>query len=62
LIIHNDQELKITRERIEYFNRVLAQLQVTATPEEFSALASGYRAETARMQEEVIEYLIYQTE
>jgi hypothetical protein len=53
-MIHNDQELAVTQERIAYFQRVLAQLRVTASPEEFSAVASGYRAKIVRMQDEVL--------
>ena len=49
-MIHNDQELAVTQQRIAYFQRVLAQLRVTASPEEFPAVASGYRAEIVRMQ------------
>jgi hypothetical protein len=56
-MIHNDQELKATQERISYFYGLLAQLRVTASPEEFPAVASGYRAEVARMQQEVLDYL-----
>ena len=56
-MIHNDQELATTQERIAYFTDLLAQLRVTATPEEFPAVASGYRAEVARMQQEVLDYL-----
>jgi hypothetical protein len=56
-MIHNDQELQATQERIAYFQRVLAQLRVTATPEEFPLVASGYRAEIVRMQDEVLAYL-----
>ena len=56
-MIHNDQELATTQERIAYFTSLLAQLRVTARPEEFPAVASGYRAEVARMQQEVLEYL-----
>ena len=56
-MIHNDQELTATEERIAYFYRLLSQLRVTASPEEFPAVASGYRAEIARMQDEVLEYL-----
>jgi hypothetical protein len=57
-MIHNDQEVEATQERIAYFQRVLAQLRITATPEEFPAVASGYRAEIVRMQEEVLAYLV----
>ncbi|HEX8072754.1 MAG TPA: hypothetical protein VF546_22595 [Pyrinomonadaceae bacterium] len=56
-MIRNEQELKTTQGRIAYFTDLLAQLRVTASPEEFPAVASGYRAEVARMQQEVVEYL-----
>jgi predicted phosphoribosyltransferase len=56
-MIHNDQELAVTQERIARFYNLLAQLRVAATPEEFPAVAGGYRAEIARMQDEVLEYL-----
>jgi hypothetical protein len=49
-MIHNDQEMEVTHERIAYFQRLLAQLRVTARPEEFSAVTNGYRAEIQRMQ------------
>ncbi len=56
-MIHNDQELAAMQERMVYFQRLLAQLRVTATPEEFPAVASGYRAELEQMQDEVLNYL-----
>jgi hypothetical protein len=56
-LIQNDQELEGMQERIIYFQRLLAQLRVTATPEEFPLVAGGYRAEIERMQAEVLEYL-----
>lgn len=56
-MIRTDQELEATKERIAYFYRLLAQLRVTARPEEFPAVAGGYRAEISRMQDEVLEYL-----
>ena len=56
-MIHNDQELQATQERIAYFQRLLSQLRVTSTPEEFPLVAGGYRAELIRMQEEVLAYL-----
>jgi hypothetical protein len=52
-LIQNDQELKGTKERIAYFRSLLAQLRVTATPEEFPLVASGYRAEIERMEIEL---------
>ena len=56
-MIQNDEELQVTQERIAYFQRLLAQLRVTATAEEFPLVASGYRAEIVRMQDEVLAYL-----
>ncbi len=60
-MIHNDQEMEATQERIAYFQRLLAQLRVSATREEFPAVASGYRTEIARMQDEVLDYLTRHT-
>jgi hypothetical protein len=57
-MIQNDQEMMVTQERIIKFQRMLAQLRVTATAEEFSSVASGYRAELIKMQDEILEYLM----
>ncbi len=56
-MIANDEELKVTRERIAYFEDLLAQMRVGASPELFPAMASGYRAEIEKMQQEVLDYL-----
>jgi hypothetical protein len=56
-MIHNDKGLAATQERIAYFQRLLAQLRVSATPQEFPLVAAGYRAEVERMQTEVLDYL-----
>ena len=56
-MIHNDQELQATQERISYFQRLLAQLRVSAPPAEFPLVAGGYRSEVIRMQGEVLAYL-----
>ena len=57
-MIHNDQELKITRERIARFEDQLAHLrQVETNPANYHASASGFLAEIDRMQSEVREYL-----
>lgn len=56
-MITNDIELEATQERIDYLLHLLAQLRTTATPQEFPYVASGYRAEVERMQEEVLAYL-----
>jgi len=56
-MIANDHELTTTQERIAYFLRLLAQMRVKATPEEFPLMASGYRAEVEQMQREVLDYL-----
>jgi len=56
-MIHNDQELQTTQSRILEFQRILAQLRVTARPEEFPAVTSGYLHELERMQDDVLQYL-----
>lgn len=57
-MISNDQELQVTKQRIEQFQRWLAQLRETARREEFEAATGGYRLEIERMQAEVLEYLL----
>ena len=56
-MIKNDQEMEVTHERIAYFQRLLAQLRITAKPGEFEAVSSGYHAEIQRMQKEILDYL-----
>ncbi|MCE2399551.1 hypothetical protein J4G08_01550 [Candidatus Poribacteria bacterium] len=56
-MIHNDKELKASQQRIAYFQNLLLQLRVKATPEEFSLISTGYRTEILKMQDEVLEYL-----
>jgi hypothetical protein len=56
-MIHNDQELQTTQSRILEFQRILAQLRVTARPEEFPAVTSAYLHELERMQDDVLRYL-----
>jgi len=56
-MIANDTEMAAMQERIAYFQGLLAQFRITATPEEFAAMANGYRAEIERMQRELLEYL-----
>ena len=56
-MIHSDQELQARQDRIDYFQRLLTQLRVTARSDEFPAVASGYRSEIERMQTEVLDYL-----
>ena len=56
-MIHDDKALKTSQQRIAYFQDLLLQLRVKATPEEFFLVSSGYRAEIEKMQAEVLEYL-----
>lgn len=56
-MIRNEQELKVTQERIGYFQQLLIQLRQTARPDEFQAVSGSYRLEIERMQAEVLEYL-----
>jgi hypothetical protein len=57
-VISNDQELKVTQDRIGQLQRWLARMRQSARPGEFEAMTSGYRLEIERMQAEVIEYLL----
>ncbi len=56
-MIQNDQELKVTRERISYLLDLLTRLRVGSRPEELVLVSGGYRAEVERMQREVLDYL-----
>lgn len=56
-MITNDKELQVTQERIEHFQRWLANIRQTARPDEFEAVTSGYRLEIERMHAEVMDYL-----
>ena len=56
-MIKNDQELKVTLERISAFQLQVAHLRNTETnPVNFHASVSGFLAEIDRMQLEVREY------
>jgi len=57
IMIANDDEFKGTRQRIADFEDLLAQMRVTARPDLFPSMASGYRAEIEKMQREILEYL-----
>lgn len=57
-MIANDEELRVTQQRIAHLQDWLAQIRRNARPEEFQALASGYRLEIERMQAEILEYLL----
>ena len=56
-MIQNDQESKVTRERITSSLDLLARLRTSARPAELPLVAGGYRAEVERMQREVLDYL-----
>src|SRR3989442_15837894 len=57
-MIHNDQELAVTRERVAKFERLLEDLRKSARPEEWPELSSGYRLEIERMQRDILDYLV----
>jgi hypothetical protein len=60
-MIHDENELHVTQDRVAYFLRLLAELRVTSRPEEFHLVASGYRAEVEQMQRDVLDYLTRDT-
>ena len=57
-MIASDEELAVTQQRVAQFQNWLTQIRQRARPEEFEAMASGYRLEVERMQAEVMEYLL----
>jgi hypothetical protein len=57
-MISNDEELQVTMERIETFQKQVARLrQVETNPTNYSLSAEGYLAEIDRMNLEVRDYL-----
>lgn len=60
--IADERELEGTRESIAYFERLLGQLRVTATPEQFGMIASGYCTELERMQAELAQTNLWRDE
>jgi hypothetical protein len=60
-MIQNDNELKVTRDRISYFLDLLTRLRASSRPEELKLVSSGYRIEVERMQQEALDYLTQPT-
>ena len=58
-MIQNEEELRVTKARIEQFQKWLLDMRQQVDPEEFLLMSSGYRLEIERMQAEVLEYLLY---
>lgn len=57
-MIHNDQELEVTKERIRYFQQQVERLRQAETkPQNYQLSAGGFLAEIDRMNLEVREYL-----
>ena len=56
-MIHNDQELQCTQERIVFFCRLVAHMRQIESPANFRYMASGYLAEIEKMHAEVMTYL-----
>ena len=59
-MIRNDEELRVTRERVAKLEHLLEELGKTAHPENWPAMSSGYRLEIERMQGEILDYLVRQ--
>jgi D-serine dehydratase len=56
-MIHHDTELQVTQERIQRFERFLAEARKTSSPAIYHALAEEYLMEIEKMQAEIREYL-----
>ena len=63
-MIQNDQELKATLNRIEYFQKIVENLKAFETnPRNYELSAGGFLSEIDRMNLEVAEYLsVHSTE
>lgn len=59
-MIHSDEELKCTQDRIIYFEGLVAQFRTSIHPDNFAAMAGGYLSEIQKMHAEVIAYLSQQ--
>jgi hypothetical protein len=58
LMIRNDAELKVMRERVAALEQLMLTLRPTARQEEWAALSAGYQLEIERMQGEILDYLV----
>jgi hypothetical protein len=56
-MIMNDQELAVTRQRIQQFQDLLIRLRQSETAQNNAAMASAYLLEIDKMNEEVRGYL-----
>ena len=56
-MIMSDQELAVTRQRIQQFQDLLIRLRQCETAENYAAMASAYLLEIDKMNEEVRCYL-----
>jgi hypothetical protein len=56
-MIMNDQELAVTRQRIQQFQDLLIRLRQCETAQNYAAMASAYLLEIDKMNEEVRGYL-----
>jgi hypothetical protein len=57
-MIHNDQELQVTLDRIAHLQTQVSHLRrVESNPANYRASAAGFIAEIDRMQLEIREYL-----
>ena len=56
-MIMNDQELAVTRQRIQQFQDLLVRLRQCETVENYAAMVTAYLLEIDKMNEEVRCYL-----
>jgi hypothetical protein len=56
-MIMNDQELAVTRQRIQQIQDLLIRLRQCETAQNYAAMASAYLLEIDKMNEEVRGYL-----
>lgn len=56
-MIQNDLELEAMQERIQLFEKVLAEARRNYSPSSYAAMSKAFLADIARMQEEIRVYL-----
>ena len=56
-MIHNENELEVTRQRIKAFQDALIALRRNQLPSNYAQIAANFLSEIKKMEEEVHDYL-----
>ena len=58
-MITNDQELAVTQQRVGQFQKLLLQLRLHESPENYVLMASAYLLDIDKMNEDIRYYLAH---